>query len=149
MNKNRPNVAFVCVHNSCRSQMAEAIAKMLAADVFEAYSAGTETKPHINQDAVEVIKELYNFDMNLTQRSKLLQDLPQIDILVTMGCNVTCPYVPCKHREDWGLDDPTGKDKQAFLTTAAIIREKVLNLKKRIENGERKKIKPQAIRETE
>lgn len=134
MNKNRPNVAFVCVHNSCRSQMAEAIAKILAADVFEAYSGGTETKPEINQEAVGVIKELYGVDMNQSQRSKLIAELPQIDILVTMGCNVTCPYVPCKHREDWGLEDPTGKDKQAFLATAAIIREKVLDLKKRIEN---------------
>lgn len=133
MNKNRPKVAFVCVHNSCRSQMAEAIAKILAADVFEAYSAGTETKPQINQDAVSIIKELYGVDMNLTQHSKLLAELPPIDILVTMGCNVTCPYVPCKHREDWGLKDPTGEDKQTFLATAAIIREKVMDLKKRIE----------------
>ena len=146
---NKPKVAFVCVHNFCRSQMAEAIAKIFAADAFEAYSAGTETKPEINPDAVIIIKELYGVDMNLTQHSKLLEALPKIDILVTMGCNVTCPYVPCKHREDWGLDDPTGKDKQAFLSTAAIIREKVLGLKKRFENGELKKIKPQAIRETE
>ncbi|MGL5205994.1 MAG: arsenate reductase ArsC [Acidaminococcaceae bacterium] len=131
----KPKVAFVCVHNSCRSQMAEAIAKILASDVFEVYSAGTETKPQINQDAVSVIKELHGVDMNLTQYSKLLKDLPRIDILVTMGCNVTCPYVPCKHLEDWGLEDPTGKDKQAFLTTAAIIKENVLDLKKRIESG--------------
>lgn len=130
-----PKVAFVCVHNSCRSQIAEAIAKILAADVFEAYSAGTETKPQINQDAVSVIKELYSVDMNLSQHSKLLEELPPIDILVTMGCNVTCPYLPCKHREDWGLEDPTGKDKEAFLRTAAIIKEKVLDLKKRIESG--------------
>lgn len=138
MNKNRPKVAFVCVHNSCRSQMAEATAKILASDVFEAYSAGTETKPQINQDAVSVIKELYGVDMNQSQTSKLIAKLPPIDILVTMGCNVTCPYVPCKHREDWGLEDPIGKDKQAFLTTAAIIREKVLDLKKRIESGKLK-----------
>ena len=131
----KPKVAFVCVHNSCRSQMAEAIAKILAADVFEAYSAGTETKPQINQDAASVIKELYGVDMNISQHSKPLAELPQIDILVTMGCNVTCPYVPFKHREDWGLEDPTGKDKQAFLTTAAIIREKVMDLKKRIASG--------------
>ena len=139
MNKNLPKVAFVCVHNSCRSQMAEAIAKVLAADAFEAYSAGTETKPEINQDAVGVIKELYGVDMNKSQRSKLIAELPPIDILVTMGCNVACPYVPCKHREDWGLEDPTGKDMQVFLTTAATIREKVLDLKKRIESSDLKK----------
>ena len=134
----KPKVAFVCVHNSCRSQMAEAISKILASDVFEAYSAGTETKPQINQEAVRVIKELYGVDMNLTQYSKLLKELPQIDILITMGCNVECPYVPCKHREDWGLEDPSGKDKEAFLQTAALIKEKVLDLKKRIASGQLK-----------
>ena len=135
MHKNKPKVAFVCVHNSCRSQMAEAIAKILAADVFEAYSAGTETKPEINSDAVSIIKELYAVDMTATQHVKLLEALPKIDILVTMGCNVTCPYLPCQHREDWGLEDPSGKDKKAFLQTAALIREKVMDLKKRIASG--------------
>ena len=136
MHKNRPKVAFVCVHNSCRSQMAEAIAKILAADVFEAYSAGTEKENEINPVAVEVIKELYAVDMNATQHVKLLEALPKIDILVTMGCNVNCPYLPCKYREDWGLEDPSGKDEEAFLQTAALIKEKVLDLKKRIESGE-------------
>ena len=135
MHKNKPKVAFVCVHNSCRSQMAEAIAQILAADVFEAYSAGTETKPEINSDAISIIKELYAVDMTGTQHVKLLEALPRIDILVTMGCNVTCPYLPCQHREDWGLEDPSGKDKEAFLQTAALIREKVMDLKKRIASG--------------
>ena len=131
----KPKVAFVCVHNYCRSQMAEAIAKILAADVFEAYSAGTEKENEINPVAVEVIKELYAVDMTATQHVKLLEALPRIDILVTMGCNVTCPYLPCQHREDWGLEDPSGKDKKAFLQTAALIREKVMDLKKRIASG--------------
>ena len=138
MHKNKPKVAFVCVHNSCRSQMAEAIAKILAADVFEAYSAGTEKENEINPVAVEVIKELYAVDMNATQHVKLLEALPRIDILVTMGCNVTCPYLPCQHREDWGLEDPSGKDKEVFLKTALLIKEKVLDLKKRIESGQLK-----------
>ena len=138
MNKNRLKVAFVCVHNSCRSQMAEAIAKIFAADVFEAYSAGTEKENEINPVAVEVIKELYAVDMTATQHVKLLEALPRIDILVTMGCNVTCPYLPCQHREDWGLEDPSGKDKEAFLKTALLIKEKVLDLKKRIESGQLK-----------
>ena len=138
MHKNKPKVAFVCVHNSCRSQMAEAIAKILAADVFEAYSAGTEKENEINPVAVEVIKELYAVDMTATQHVKLLEALPRIDILVTMGCNVTCPYLPCQHREDWGLEDPSGKDKEAFLKTAALIKEKMLDLKKRIESGQLK-----------
>jgi arsenate reductase len=125
-------VAFVCVHNSCRSQMAEAISKIIAKDSFEAYSAGTEIKDKINQDAVAVIKELYNVDMNISQKSKLISDIPPVDIVITMGCNVNCPFVPCKHREDWGLEDPTGKDKQEFIRTAKIIEEKILDLKSRL-----------------
>ncbi|MCO1602953.1 arsenate reductase ArsC [Desulfosporosinus nitroreducens] len=125
-------VAYICVHNSCRSQMAEAISKLMAADNFETYSAGTEIKPQINQDAVEVIKEIYGVDMNTTQRSKLLSDIPPVDVVITMGCNVKCPILPCKYREDWGLDDPTGKDKHEFIKTAQIIEQKVMDLKNRI-----------------
>lgn len=128
-------VAFVCVHNSCRSQMAEALGKALAADVFESYSAGTEVKPQINQDAVRIIKELYNIDMNETQYSKLLEAIPEVDIVITMGCNVQCPTLPCKHREDWGLEDPSGKEDAAFKYTAQMIEEKIINLKTRIEQG--------------
>lgn len=127
-------VAYICVHNSCRSQMAEAISKLMAADNFEAYSAGTEIKPQINQDAVEVIKEIYGVDMNTSQRSKLLSDIPPVDVVITMGCNVNCPILPCKYREDWGLDDPTGKDKHEFIKTAQIIEQKVIDLKSRINN---------------
>jgi arsenate reductase (thioredoxin) len=125
-------VAFVCVHNSCRSQMAEAISKMLAPDVFEAYSAGTETKPQINQGAVDVIKELYGADMNIAQKSKLISDIPPVDIVVTMGCNVKCPFLPCRHREDWGLEDPTGKSHEEFVKTAKIIESRILELKNRV-----------------
>ena len=130
-------IAFVCVHNSCRSQMAEAITKVLEPDFFDAYSAGTETKPQINQDAVRIIKDLYHVDMNQTQHSKLLDDIPQeLDVLVTMGCNVECPFIPCQHREDWGLDDPTGHPDQTFYETADIIKEKLLSLKSRILDGD-------------
>lgn len=128
----RYKVAFICVHNSCRSQMAEALAKLFAADVFEAYSAGTETKPQINQDAVRIIKQLYNLDMEKEQFSKLITDIPQPDIVITMGCNVECPYLPCKYRDDWGLEDPTGKSDKDFIKTAKTIEENVLGLKKRI-----------------
>ena len=96
-------VAFVCVHNSCRSQIAEALGKKLAPDAFESYSAGTETKPRINQDAVRLMKQLHGIDMEAMQHSKLLAELPPVDIVVTMGCNVSCPTLPCRHREDWGL----------------------------------------------
>jgi len=103
------SVAFICVHNSSRSQMAEALAKAKYSQLFNAYSAGTETKPRINQDAVRIMKELYNIDMEATQKSKLLDEIPPIDIVVTMGCNVNCPYHPCKSREDWGQDDAVFK----------------------------------------
>lgn len=129
----RLKVAFVCVHNSCRSQMAEALGKALAGDVFESYSAGTEIKPQINQDAVQIIQEMYQIDMNETQYSKLLQDIPEVDIVITMGCNVKCPTLPCQHREDWGLEDPSGKEDEAFKMTARMIEEKILDLKSRIE----------------
>ncbi len=128
----KPKVAFVCVHNSCRSQMAEALGKLLASDVFDSYSAGTETVPRINPDAVRLMKELYGIDMEQTQHSKLVDTLPPVDVVVTMGCNVHCPYLPCKHREDWGLDDPSGKEDAVFLETIRIIEEKILDLKERL-----------------
>lgn len=129
---NKPKVAFICVHNSCRSQIAEALGKHLAADVFESYSAGTETKPQINQDAVRLMKQLYGIDMETTQRSKLLSEIPPVDIVITMGCNVQCPFLPCKHREDWGLDDPTGKGDEEFIEVIRQIENNILSLKKRI-----------------
>ena len=128
-------VAFICVHNSCRSQMAEALGKKLAADVFESFSAGTETKPRINPDAVRLMKQVHGIEMDKTQYSKLLGELPAIDIVITMGCNVQCPNLPCAHREDWGLDDPSGKEDAVFLATMARIEEKILDLKQRIEEG--------------
>lgn len=128
----KPKVAFICVHNSCRSQMAEAISKIFAADAYEAYSAGTETRESINPDAVKAIKRLYGVDMENTQRPKLLSDIPRVDVVITMGCNVSCPYLPGKRREDWGLEDPTGKSAEEFENTARIIEHKVLELKKNI-----------------
>ena len=128
----KPKVAFICVHNSCRSQIAEALGKYLAADVFESYSAGTETKPQINQDAVRLMKRAYSIDMELTQHSKLLSEIPFVDIEITMGCNVACPYLPCNHREDWGVDDPTGKADEVFIKTIQDIEEKILKLRERL-----------------
>lgn len=107
-------VAFICVHNSCRSQIAEALGKHFAGDIFDSYSAGTETKPQINQDAVRIMKVRYGIDMEETQYSKLLTEIPDVDIAVKMGCNVVCPYLPAKYIEDWGLEDPTGKSDEAF-----------------------------------
>jgi len=127
---NKPKVAFICVHNSCRSQMAEALGKKFALDVFESFSAGTETRPQINQDAVRLIKERYDIDMEATQYSKLLTDLPPIDIVIKMGCNVVCPYLPSRYVEDWGLEDPSGKSDEEFME---IIDQIEANIKKLVE----------------
>ena len=132
----KPKVAFICIHNSCRSQMAEALGKLFASDIFDSYSAGTETKPEINQDAVRIVKDIYNIDMNKTQKPKLLTDIPEVYIVIKMGCNVVCPFLPSKHEEDWGLDDPTGKDDEEFIKTARIIEKKVKDLAERIKNKE-------------
>ena len=128
-------VAFICVHNSCRSQIAEALGRHLAGGVMECYSAGTETKPQINQDAVRLVKQLYGIDMEQAQFSKLLSDIPPVDIVVTMGCNVECPYLPSSHREDWGLEDPIGKGDDEFKDVIKVIEEKMLNLASRIQAG--------------
>lgn len=128
----KKKVAFICVHNSCRSQIAEALGKCLASDVFESYSAGTETKPQINQDAVRIIKELYGIDMEQTQYSKLIQDIPAPDIAISMGCDVGCPYIGRAFDDNWGLEDPTGKDDDVFKRVIKQIEENIKLLKKRI-----------------
>lgn len=130
-----PKAAFICVHNSCRSQIAEALGRYLAGDVFESYSAGTEKKPQINQDAVRLMKDQYGIDMEKDQYSKVLNEIPVPDIVITMGCNVACPNLPCRYREDWGLEDPTGKSDEEFLKVIQAIHKKILDLKDRVKNG--------------
>jgi arsenate reductase len=130
MNKKK-KIAFICVHNSCRSQIAEALGRHLAGDRFEFYSAGTETRPQINQDAVRLMKARYGIDMEKTQHSKLLADIPPVDIVITMGCNVACPFVPSSYREDWGLEDPTGKSDEEFMKVIDIIEANVKRLRER------------------
>ena len=136
VNHKKPRVAFLCAHNSCRSQMAEALGKKLAGDVFDSFSAGTEPGSCINPDAVRLMRQVYGIDMEQSQHNKPLSDLPKVDIVVTMGCNVQCPTLPCSHREDWGLDDPSGKEDGEFWAVMAEIEEKVLDLKRRIQTGE-------------
>ena len=126
-------VAFICVHNSCRSQIAEALGKKLAFDVFESYSAGSEKKMQINQDAVGIMKKLYGIDMEKTQYSKLVCDIPTPDILISMGCNVECPYIGMPFDDDWGLDDPTGKSEEEYIKVIKEIEGKVLALRERIQ----------------
>ena len=131
----KPRVAFVCVHNACRSQMAEAIARILAGDVFDSFSAGTETKPAIDPTAVRLVREQYGVDMTETQYSKTLDALPEVDVVVTMGCNVQCPSLPCRRREDWGLDVPTGKEDSVYLAVMETIRQRVLDLRRELRDG--------------
>lgn len=131
----KPKVAFICVHNSCRSQIAEALGKLLFAEVFESYSAGT-VKTALNQDVVRLMKAKYQLDLTQSQTSKTLAALPAVDIVITMGCNVSCPTLPCRYREDWGINDPTGKDDATFEAVIATIEAKVRQLARRITAGE-------------
>lgn len=131
----KPKVAFICVHNSCRSQIAEALGKNLAADVFESYSAGTEKKDKINEDAVRLMKDIYNIDMEISQKPKTLDKLPPIDIAITMGCEVYCPYLEAKYKEDWGLEDPSDKSDEDFKIVIEKIENNIKILKEDILKG--------------
>ncbi len=127
-------IAFVCIHNSCRSQMAEAIARSLATDDIEIYSAGTEQYPEVKPLAKQAIEE-NNIDTSMLY-PKLLKDIPNsLDVLITMGCGVECPYVPARFREDWGLEDPSGGPYQGYLDTFDSIKTRVEDLLKNIEDG--------------
>ena len=121
----KKKVVFLCVHNSCRSQIAEALGKLLASDRYEFYSAGTEVKPQINPDAVRLMKVLYDIDMEKTQYSKTVDDIPNPDIIITMGCDVGCPYIGREPDADWGLPDPTGKSDSAFIDVIEQIADKI------------------------
>ncbi|MBE0449469.1 MAG: arsenate reductase ArsC [Clostridia bacterium] len=128
-------VAFVCVHNSCRSQMAEGWTKKLGSEIFDVYSAGTEDYPEVKPLAVQVMEEV-GVDMS-EHKPKLLSDIPsELDLLITMGCNVVCPFVPNQHAEDWGLNDPSGGPIEGFRETRELIRLKVEELIQRVKTGE-------------
>jgi len=131
--RRKKKVAFICVHNSCRSQIAEALGKYLASDVFESYSAGTQTKPQINQDAVRIMKKMYGIDMEKNQYSKLISEIPKPDIAISMGCNVGCPFIGRSFDDNWGLDDPTGKSDEEFEIVIKEIERKIIELKDSID----------------
>lgn len=128
----KKKIAFICVHNSCRSQIAEALGKHLASDVFESYSAGTEIKSSINQDAVRIMKEMYGINMEQTQYSKLILDIPKPDIAISMGCNVGCPFIGRTFDDNWGLEDPTEKSDDEFVITIKKIEEHIIKLKEEL-----------------
>ena len=124
----KKKIAFICVHNSCRSQIAEALGRHLRGDEFDFYSAGTETKPEINQDAVRLMKKLYGIDMELTQYSKTIDKIPSPDVAISMGCDVGCPFIGRAFDDDWGLPDPTGKSDAEFVEVIKGIEKKILAL---------------------
>lgn len=125
---NKKKIAFICVHNSCRSQIAEALGKHFAGDKFDFYSAGTETKPQINRDALRLVKELYGIDMEQSQYSKTIDKIPTPDIAISMGCDVRCPYIGRDFDDDWGLLDPTGKEDITFIKVIKEIENKIKKL---------------------
>ncbi|HIS51055.1 MAG TPA: arsenate reductase ArsC [Candidatus Gallacutalibacter pullistercoris] len=124
----KQKVAFICVHNSCRSQIAEALGKHLAAEKFDFYSAGTETKPQINQDAVRLMKQLYGIDMEETQYSKTIEAIPAPDLAISMGCEVGCPWIGRAFDDNWGLPDPTGQPDSVFIEVIQEIEKKIKQL---------------------
>ena len=101
--------------------------------MFESYSAGTETKPQINQDAVRIMKKLYGIDMETNgQYSKLITDIPDVDIAISMGCNVGCPFIGRPFDDNWELEDPTGKSDEEFKKVIDEIRVRIMELKQRL-----------------
>ena len=114
----KKKVAFICVHNSCRSQIAEALGKQLAKDQFDFYSAGTQTKPQINQDAVRLMKQRYGIDMEQSQYSKTIDQIPVPDIAISMGCDVSCPYIGRAF-------DATGCSDECFIEVIEEIAQKI------------------------
>lgn len=115
--------------------MAEGFAKHLASDIFQVFSAGTKVAKEVKPKAIVVMKEK-GIDIS-EQYPKLLEEIPtKLDILITMGCNVQCPFIPCNHREDWGIDDPVGKSIEVFRETRDIIEKKMLDLINRVKNKE-------------
>lgn len=112
-------VAFICTHNACRSQIAEALAKHIAPQGYEFYSAGSIPQKQIDPNAVRIMKDQFGIDMS-GQYSKTVQDIPKPDIVISMGCGVRCPYIGRAFDDDWGLEDPTGKSDEVYL---AVIRE--------------------------
>lgn len=126
----KPKVAFICVHNSCRSQIAEALGKHFLGNKFDFFSAGTQTKPKINQDAVRIVKNLYSIDMEKTQFSKTIDKIPNPDIAISMGCDVGYPYIGRDFDENWNLPDPTGKSDEFFISVIKDIERHIKDMGK-------------------
>lgn len=121
-------ILFVCIENSCRSQIAEGFAKHYGKDKIEAYSAGSKPSGRIDEMAIKVMQEK-GIDIS-GQSSKGFPDLPvkKFDIVVTMGCKDACPFVPSKEHIEWDIPDPRGKSINFFRIVRDEIEEKVRSL---------------------
>ncbi|WP_428277917.1 arsenate reductase ArsC [Candidatus Palauibacter sp.] len=124
----RPRLLFVCVENSCRSQMAEAFARMLAGGRVEAVSGGSRPSGVVNPKAIESMAE-WGYDLGV-HRSEGLDDVPPgpFDAVVTMGCGDACPHVPARRREDWAVRDPKDLPAEEFRAVRDDIRRRVAAL---------------------
>jgi len=129
-------IAFVCVHNSCRSQIAEALCRHFAEDVFECCSAGTKPKERIDADAVRIVRQIYGIDMEKTQFPKRSENIPPVDVVISMGCDASCPNINSAYKEDWGIEDPSGRGDDVFKIVIKQIEEKVLELKANFERSD-------------
>ena len=125
-------VLFVCIENSCRSQIAEAFAKIHGAGKVEAYSSGSRPSGKVNPRAIEFMAEL-GYDLG-KHGSKALTEIPQLeyDYAITMGCGDECPLVKAKNREDWGIPDPKNLPPEEFRKIRGSIEQKVKALLERI-----------------
>lgn len=121
-------VLFVCVENSCRSQMAEAFAGIHGKGILVANSAGSRASGSVNEKAINSMKEV-SYDLG-SHKSKSLNDIPKIeyDFAITMGCGDECPYVKAKQRQDWAIPDPKNMNEQDFNKVRNLIEEKILSL---------------------
>jgi arsenate reductase (thioredoxin) len=124
----RLHLLFVCVENSCRSQMAEGFARVLGSTRVAAFSAGSRPSGVVNPRAIAFMSEA-GIDLAV-QHSKGLDDLPAVrwDYVVTMGCGDACPTLPAAHRLDWDLPDPKHLDDDRFRAVRDRIRELVSGL---------------------
>lgn len=121
----KKKVLFVCIENSCRSQMAEAFAHMHGEDSLIAYSSGSKPSGRVNPRAIEFMAEL-GYDLS-QHDSKPLSEFTgmQFDYAITMGCGDECPMIDAKVRLDWGIDDPKNESPERFREIRAIIEDKV------------------------
>jgi len=119
---------FVCVENSCRSQIAEAVARIHGKDQFEVYSAGSRPSGKVSPKAIESMREI-GYDLT-KHYSRSLREIPDVeyDFVATMGCNDECPFVRARRHEDWAIPDPKELSLEQFRETRNLIERKVIDI---------------------